>query len=139
MVSTEHRRHRYGVDGACGCGKTRDAVQAERGRKNRNRGNNVERELARELGLERIGHYGEAEDLIGFDIYNRRWVSSVKSRKTGSFPGWLADELARINGEHYERFVAVVEAPGPGRKARRLAITYLDDFARLVGLGGSKE
>jgi hypothetical protein len=47
------------------CGKPYDAVAARRGRTNRSRGNAIERDMGRKLGLRRVGQYGGPDDLAG--------------------------------------------------------------------------
>lgn len=122
-------RHRY-LDGApCACGRVKNVEAAKRGRRNLNRGKTAERAAVKALGAKRVGQYGGPADGL-----SPRWTIQSKSR--GKFPGWMADELDYISGQWVSGVrqwpvLIITEAPGPGRKARRLAVLYLDTLAEI--------
>lgn len=111
------------------CGKLRDETQSRRGRSARARGNTAEREWCRRLGLEHVGKFGSAAD-----GQNALFVGQAKSRQTGAFPGWMAEELAklpRIGGRI--PILGVLESPGTGHTPRRLIVIEERDWIALHG------
>ena len=126
-------RHRYLADAPCKCGQIRDAASKERGARNRKRGNAIEQRVMTELGAKRLGQHGLAEDGLG-----EHFVIQVKSRKTAAFPGWLAEELELLGTMWGKRermpMVVVVEAPGPGKPSRRIAVIKLHHAAQIARL-----
>lgn len=112
------------------CGKARDDTRSRRGRNNRARGNAIEREMARALGLRKVGHYGGAEDLV-----SEPFVAQVKSRSGAAFPGWMDDEIGRLPvAASQTPLLVVAEAGTPGRRRRALVVLRLDDWVALHGL-----
>ena len=125
-------RHRYRNGAPCACGRVRDEANAARGARNRSRGNAIEARVMSELGAQRLGQHGIAEDGL-----SEHFVIQVKSRKTAAFPGWLANELELLNTIWSERermaLVVVIEAPGPGKgPARKIAVLKYDDAVTLA-------
>ena len=55
--------------------------------KQRRRGNELERNVAKALGGDRVGHYG------GTDVVTEHWAVECKSRQT--VPKWLTDAVAQ--------------------------------------------
>lgn len=110
------------------CGKILDEALARRGRNNRSRGNAIERDIARALGLRRVGQYGGPEDASG-DLF----IVQVKSG--GSFPerlwGWLK-ALPQNAGQ--TPLLVVTDAPGPGHRRRAVVILDLEDWRDLHGV-----
>ena len=109
------------------CGKPKDGTAVRRGRTNRSRGNAIERDVARHLGLRRVGQFGGKEDVSG-DL----WAAQVKSG--GSFSerywGWL--KSVPVNAGQVQLLV-VTDAPGPGHKRRAIVVLDLDDWRDLHG------
>lgn len=113
---------------ACGrCGKTLDPELLSRGRRNRSRGNAIERQVAAQLGLKRTGQYGGPDDAKG------NWLV-VQVKSGGSFPkrvwGWL-QALPADAGQ--TRAVVLTDAPGPGHRRRAVVVVELDEWISLHG------
>lgn len=107
------------------CSAVRDPARSRRGLTARRRGHDWERELARKLGMRRVGHLGGPEDLVS------DWL--VAQAKVGRrFPGWIWDALPPAPAGQ-TRCVVVADAPGPGRRRRALVCVPLDDWAALHG------
>lgn len=127
----ESRQTDDGVVEVCAaCWRTRDAEASRKGRNNRARGNAIERDWCHRLGLRLTGKYGDAADGDSTIL-----IGQCKSLATGRFPGWMADELAKLAALRTGKaaILGVVEAPGPGRKARRLVVLEESDWLDLHG------
>jgi hypothetical protein len=125
------RRHRWvtfeTVTRCDRCGKYFDAVSAKRGKNNRSRGNAIEREVGKRLGLRRVGQYGGPDDLAG-----ELFVAQVKSG--GSFPERLWSWLKAVPANAGQTpLLVVTDAPGPGNRRRALVILELDEWIALHG------
>ena len=110
----------------CGrCSTLIDARDARRGRNNRARGNSIEREIGRRLGLRRVGQYGGPDDLAG-EIF----VAQVKSG--GAFPErlWAWLKAVPVNAGQTALLV-VTDAPGPGYQRRALVVLDIKDWEQL--------
>lgn len=107
------------------CGKQKDPVASKRGKNNRARGNSIEREIAKRLGLRRVGQFGGPDDVAGDNF-----VAQVKSG--GSFPEriWRWLKAVPVNATQTP-LVVVTDAPGPGNKRRALVILTLEDWCAL--------
>ena len=109
------------------CGVIRDETTARRGKNNRSRGNAIEREIGKRLGLRRVGQYGGPDDLSG-----ELFAAQVKSG--GAFPerlwSWL--KAVPVNAGQTPLLV-VTDAPGPGRKRRAVVVLDIDDWLDLHG------
>jgi len=103
--------------------------RSTRGRRSRNRGNAYERDVARRLGVSRVGQYGTKADVGDRD----EWI--VAQTKMGkAYPerldGWLrsipfrADQL---------RALVIGDAPGAGTKRRELIVLDLAEFLDWYG------
>ena len=140
-ATARHHRHRWTEMGflddflqgteriICrGCGMSRDVAASRRSRTNRSRGNAIEREWCHRLGLRHTGQYGEAAD-----GENALFIGQCKSRATNKYPGWMANELDKLAALRTGRvpILGVIEAPGPGRKARRLVVVQESDWIDL--------
>jgi hypothetical protein len=109
------------------CGKDLDPTMARRGRNNRARGNAIERAVAHDLGLRRVGQYGGPEDIAGL-----AFVGQVKSGK--SFPERLWSWLHQVPvAADQTRILIVTDAPGPGHPRRALVVLELADWKALHG------
>lgn len=119
---------------SCVCGLTRADYEARqrRGKTNRSRGNNIEREVAKALGLSRVGQYGGAEDAGRHD---EPFVASVKSG-SGYFSERYWQQLKRLPVNALQTpLLVVTDAPGPGHKRRAYVVVALDDWQALHGSG----
>ncbi len=111
------------------CGHVRDAVLGRRNRNNRARGNRIELAMARELGMRKVGQYGGPEDAT-----SEPFVAPVKSRSGAAFPGWMADELAKLPVLASQTPILVVAEANPAtRKRRALVVLTLADWKALHG------
>ena len=125
-----HPRRRWTEDEielCLSCGKELDPAAARRGRNNRQRGNAIERDIAKLLGLRRVGQFGGPEDVSG-DMF----IVQVKSGGAFSerFWSWLK-ALPQNAGQ--TPLLVVTDAPGPGHKRRAVVILDLDEWIALHG------
>lgn len=124
------RRHEWtpGGDAFCvRCGKVRDDATIRRGRNNRSRGNAIEREVGKKLGLRRVGQYGGPDDLSG-----ELFAAQVKSGGSFSERYWSWLRAVPVNASQVPLLV-VTDAPGPGHKRRAVVVIDLDDWADMYG------
>jgi hypothetical protein len=117
-----------GIEEWCSrCQRWRDPAASKRGRNNRARGNAIEREVGKQLGLRRVGQYGGPDDLTG-DMF----AAQVKSG--GAFPerlwSWL--KAVPVTGAQTPLLV-VTDAPGPGHKRRAVVVLDIADWIALHG------
>jgi hypothetical protein len=109
------------------CGHIQDPAATRRGRNNRSRGNSIEREIGKRLGLRRVGQFGGPEDLM-----NDLFAAQVKSG--GAFSerlwGWLKQVPVKAG---QTALLVVADAPGPGRRRRGVVIVDIDDWEALHG------
>lgn len=114
------------------CGRVRDDATARRGRTNRSRGNAIERDVAKRLGMRRVGQYGGPDDARG-----SLFAAQVKSGK--SYPERLHAWLHAVPVDAGQVAILVVtDAPGPGHKRRGLVVLDLDDWVDLHGEGATE-
>ncbi len=134
-----HRRHTWVLDPVAdvtrcnACPAVYDAVAVRRGRTNRSRGNAIEREVGKQLGLKRVGQFGGATDLgVSADPF----AVSVKSG-SGYFSTRYWDQLKRQPvAAGQTALLVVTDAPGPGYKRRAIVVLDLDDWVALYGTSG---
>ena len=106
-------------------------MAAKRGRNNRSRGNRIELEVARALGLRKVGMYGGPEDAGDRDS---PFLVQVKSRSGSAFPGWMDDELAKLPVTAQQTpLLAIAEAGVVGKRRRTLIVLRLEDWKALHG------
>ncbi len=109
------------------CGHPADPARLRRGRRNRARGNEIEREIGRRLGLRRVGQWGGPDDLAG-----ELFAAQVKSG--GAFPerlwGWLK-AVPVTAGQ--TALLVVTDAPGPGHRRRAVVVLDIADWIALHG------
>lgn len=124
------RRHDWYANACRRCGVIQNPVTVRRGKNNRQRGNAIERDVARQLGLRRVGMYGGKEDIAG-----ELFVAQVKSGGAFSerYWGWL--KSVPVNAGQTALLV-VTDAPGPGHKRRAVVVLDLDDWRDLHGDAG---
>lgn len=115
------------------CYKRLDEAKSRRGRNNRARGNSIEREVGKVLGLKRVGQFGGATDLgVSADPF----AVSVKSG-SGYFSERYWRELRRQPvAAGQTALLVVTDAPGPGRKRRAVVVLELADWRALHGPSG---
>lgn len=108
------------------CGKPKDEAASRRGRTNRKRGGAIELQVAREMGMEKVGHHGGAEDAR----------NAILSAQVKSGPGWYSPrdmaELDRLDARK-TRILVKARTGMPGRKRDVLVTLTLGDLAELVG------
>lgn len=142
------QNRRVNSDGVVTCGaclQVIDPALARMGRLNRSRGNAIERDVAKQLGLRRVGHFGGAADA---GDASEPFVVSVKSTSinpvTGKASGYFSerywDQLKRlpVNGQQ-TAILVVTDAPGPGHKRRAYVVCELGDWIQLHGESGVGE
>lgn len=109
------------------CGKPYDETAGRRGFNNRHRGNAIEREIGKKLGLRRVGQYGGPDDLSG-----EMFAAQVKSG--GSFSerlwGWLKAVPVKAG---QTAILVVADTPGPGHRRRVMVMLDIDDWIDLHG------
>lgn len=107
------------------CGVIQQPERVRRGRLNRSRGNAIEREIGKRLGLRRVGQYGGPDDLSG-DLF----AAQVKSGGAFSERFWSWLKAVPVNAGQTPLLV-VTDAPGPGHRRRAVVILDLDDWEAL--------
>lgn len=118
------------------CGRVRDDQLSRRGRTNRNRGNSIERDVGKQLGLRRVGQYGGPTD-VGNAAEPFR--VSVKSG-SGYFSERYWDQLKRqIVTAEQTALLVVTDAPGPGHRRRAVVVLDLADWLLLHGPSGVED
>jgi hypothetical protein len=116
------------------CHQRKDPTASLRGKRNRSRGNAIEREVAKQLGLRRVGQYGGPEDI---GDHTSPFLVQVKSGK--SFPERLYRWLKALpSNANQTPIVVVTDAPGPGRRRRALVVLTLEDWVALHGPVGEE-
>lgn len=134
------RRHRWvntpdgirtGLPASCAiCGQWQDSAVSRRARNNRSRGNAIERSVAKELGLKRVGMFGGPEDA---GTATDPFMASVKSGN-GYFSERYWTQLKRLPVAGQQTAILVVtDAPGPGHKRRAYVVVELSDWVALHG------
>lgn len=109
------------------CGKERDEAASARGRKNKNRGNAIQRKQIEALGGQNLA--GNNPNLDGIGIAFR-----YESKSGGIFSERLWRYLSGIPLVAGQTGVLIVtETPGSGRKARSYVVVSFDDWRSLHG------
>jgi hypothetical protein len=117
------------------CGAPMEPDTIRRGRNNRSRGNAIEREIARKLGLKRVGMYGGPDDI---GSASQPFIGQVKSGK--SFPERLYRWLKALpSNANQTPILVMTDAPGPGIRRRALVIVTLEDWIALHGPIGAEQ
>jgi hypothetical protein len=115
------------------CGRTRNPDASRRGKNNRQRGNAIEREIGKTLGMKRVGQYGGKDDLS-----NALFSAQVKSGGAFSERQWAWLKAVPVVAGQTQLLV-VADTPGPGKKRRAVVILDLDDWRELHGQIGADE
>lgn len=109
------------------CSRIRDLALVKRGRTNRSRGNSIERDVARSLGMRRTGQYGGPDDARG-----SLFAAQVKSGS--AYPERLHRWLKAVPVDAGQTAILVItDAPGAGHRRRGLVVLDLDDWRDLHG------
>jgi hypothetical protein len=131
VVGPEAAGWDYGAHGwVCRkCRKPKDEAVSRRGKLNRSRGNAIEREVAKQLGLSRVGQYGGPDDA---GKAGEPFIVQVKSGK--SFPERIYRWLKALpSNANQTPLVVITDAPGPGHRRRALVVLTLEDWVALHG------
>lgn len=126
------QNRRQNSDGSWYCGACLhpfDPARQRAGRNARYRGKRIERREMRAAGSH-TGNANKADDGLSVD---GMFAYQAKSRATSLFPGWQALELDKLRVAHQGKVpvLVVIEAPGPGRKPRKLAVVEWQDWLDL--------
>ena len=113
------------------CSKAQDQTLVRRGRNNRSRGNAIEREVGKQLGLRRVGQYGGPEDLSG-----EMFAAQVKSGGAFSERVWSWLRAVPVTAGQTPILV-ITDAPGPGHRRRAVVIVEINDWIALHGEGAA--
>jgi len=129
------RRHNWyptpdGSEVCLRCTKVKDPATARRGKNNRSRGNAIEREVGKALGLRRVGQYGGPDDLSG-----ELFAVQVKSGGAFSERYWSWLRAVPTNAGQTPLLV-VTDAPGAGHRRRALVVLELGEWIALHGPEG---
>jgi hypothetical protein len=121
------RRHRWvtfeTITRCDRCGRYFDPVSAKRGKNNRSRGNAIEREVGKRLGLRRVGQFGSSVDLDG------EWaVAQVKSGHRYSDTDERDLDAMAPMAHGRTRLLIKVKTPGPGHARRSQVVLRLSEL-----------
>ena len=126
------------------CGKPKDEALTRRAKSAIRNGKDAERQIARDTGGKRVGHYGGEVDVISptprrFVIQSKRVTAPSLARSEAAarrphFPEWMWDELRKlpVTGGDVPALV-VSDKPGPGRPRRALVVVDYRDYVELYG------
>lgn len=113
------------------CGMSIEVWEARsrRGRNNRKRGNAIELEIARSLGLRKVGMFGGPEDVGTRDD---PFLIQVKSRSGRAYPEWVERELAKLPVTAQQTpLLVIAEAGAVGKRRRALVVLRMEDWVAL--------
>lgn len=109
------------------CERPFNELASRRGNRNRQRGNSIEREIGKKLGMNRVGQFGGKED-----ISNALFAAQVKSGGYFSERQWSWLKAIPVKAGQTALLV-IADTPGPGKKRRAVVILDLDDWRELHG------
>lgn len=105
--------------------------RSRRGRNNRSRGNKIELEVARSLGLRKVGMFGGPEDVGTRDD---PFLIQVKSKSGRAYPEWVERELAKLPVTAQQTpLLVIAEAGAVGKRRRALVVLRMEDWVALHG------
>jgi hypothetical protein len=116
-----------GTGKECICGKPFDSETSRRGKNNRSRGNAIEREVAAQLGLRRVGQFGGPDDIKG-----AMFAGQVKSGAAFSEKLWRWLKAVPVDASQ-TAILVITDAPGPGHRRRAVVVVDLADWIGLHG------
>jgi hypothetical protein len=103
-----------------------------RGKSSRRRGNQFERDVARDLGVARVGQFGGKADIAGDWIVAQCKVGGSYSER---YDGWLRS--VPVKGDQL-RALVVGDTPALGHARRRIIVLDFDDFVAWFGKSGAQ-
>ena len=109
------------------CGVVKNLAASRRGRLNKNRGNAIEREVGKRLGLKRVGQFGGPDDLSG-----ELFAAQVKSGGYFSERQWAWLKAVPVKAGQTALLV-ITDTPGPGKRRRAVVMVDIDDWIALHG------
>jgi len=109
------------------CNALRNPAASRRGRLNKNRGNSIEREMGKRLGLKRVGQFGGPDDLSG-----EKFAAQVKSGGYFSERQWRWLKAVPVNADQTALLV-ITDTPGPGKRRRAMVMLDLEDWLAWHG------
>lgn len=109
------------------CGLVRDLALAKQNKNNRARGNTIERDICRRLGVRHTGQFGGPDDGAS-DL----WAVQVKSGGSFSERYWAWLRAVPVVAGQVPLLV-VTDAPGPGRRRRAIVVLDMDSWLELHG------
>ena len=109
------------------CGNVTYEAQMKMGRRNRQRGNSIERELGKKLGMARTGQFGGKDDLS-----NALFKAQVKSGGYFSERQWAWLKTVPVQAGQTALLV-IADTPGPGKRRRAMVMLDLEDWRELHG------
>ena len=109
------------------CGHIRNEVRVRLGKNNRQRGNSIERELGKKLGMARTGQFGGKDDLS-----NALFKAQVKSGGYFSERQWAWLKAVPVQAGQTALLV-IADTPGPGKRRRAMVMLDLEDWRELHG------
>ncbi len=109
------------------CQALYDPAASRRGKNNRSRGNAIEREVAAQLGLRRVGQFGGPDDIKG-----AMFAGQVKSGAAFSEKLWRWLKAVPVDASQ-TAILVITDAPGPGHRRRAVVVVDLADWIGLHG------
>jgi hypothetical protein len=111
------------------CGQVQDPFASRRGKNNRSRGNSIERDVCKALGIARRGQYGGPDDGGG----EADWIT-VQVKSGGAYPERIDGLLRALPLRASQlRGVVHVDTPGAGTRRRALITLDLEEFSQWYG------
>jgi hypothetical protein len=111
------------------CERVRDDAATRRGKNNRSRGNSIERDVCKALGIARRGQYGGPDDGGG----EADWIT-VQVKSGGAYPERIDGLLRALPLRASQlRGVVHVDTPGAGTRRRALITLDLEEFSQWYG------
>jgi hypothetical protein len=111
------------------CGRPKDPAASRRGKNNRSRGNSIERDVCKALGIARRGQYGGPDDGGG----EADWIT-VQVKSGGAYPERIDGLLRALPLRASQlRGVVHVDTPGAGTRRRALITLDLEEFSQWYG------
>jgi hypothetical protein len=117
------------VDICASCSGVKNPDASRRGKNNRSRGNSIERDVCKALGIARRGQYGGPDDGGG----EADWIT-VQVKSGGAYPERIDGLLRALPLRASQlRGVVHVDTPGAGTRRRALITLDLEEFSQWYG------